>query len=191
MRPQLVLVLSTVLPVEARLSYLGLRHAAYTAPGGWVTGAGAQRGRYAGTRQPLCHANCHSPPLPSCCVGLCDLGGLVKAVLLRMLCAPYGPQHLRRVAKQLKHAAPGVSPFSLWLLRRCAAGSGTPGLTLAQEQAARAEVEAALGASIDALFEAQQEQVLYSSAAWLSWLHGLPTRHLVSLYLKYLLDAFQ
>lgn len=33
MRPQLVLLLSAVLPVEARLSYLGLRHAAYAAPG--------------------------------------------------------------------------------------------------------------------------------------------------------------
>lgn len=33
MRPQLVLMLSALLPVEARLSYLGLRHAAYAAPG--------------------------------------------------------------------------------------------------------------------------------------------------------------
>lgn len=34
-------------------------------------------------------------------------------------------------------------------------------------------------------------QVLYSHAAWVAWLHGLPTRHLVGLYLKYLSDAFQ
>jgi len=33
MRPQLVLMLSALLPVEARLSYLGLRHPAYAAPG--------------------------------------------------------------------------------------------------------------------------------------------------------------
>lgn len=34
-------------------------------------------------------------------------------------------------------------------------------------------------------------QVLYSSAAWLAWLHALPTRHLAALYIKYLLDSFQ
>lgn len=33
MRPQLVLMLSALLPVEARLAYLGLRHAAYAGPG--------------------------------------------------------------------------------------------------------------------------------------------------------------
>jgi hypothetical protein len=34
-------------------------------------------------------------------------------------------------------------------------------------------------------------QVLYSSAAWLGWLHALPTRHLAALYIKYLFDSFQ
>ena len=38
MRPQLVLLLSSLLPVEARLSYLALRHAAYAGPGGWPVG---------------------------------------------------------------------------------------------------------------------------------------------------------
>lgn len=33
MRPQLVLLLSILLPVEARLCYLGLRHTAYSGPG--------------------------------------------------------------------------------------------------------------------------------------------------------------
>lgn len=51
MRPQLVLLLSCLLPVEARMSYLALRHEAYS----------------------------HAAP------GVCDLGGLVKSVLLRMM----------------------------------------------------------------------------------------------------------
>jgi len=33
--------------------------------------------------------------------------------------------------------------------------------------------------------------VLYSSAAWTGWLHGLPTRFLVAFYIKYLFDTFQ
>lgn len=33
---------------------------------------------------------------------MCDLGGLVKSVLLRMMLHPYGPQDLRRLTKQLK-----------------------------------------------------------------------------------------
>lgn len=123
---------------------------------------------------------------------VCDLGGLLKAVLTRMALQPYGgPADVRRAAKALKAAAPGASPFSLWLLRRCAGGSGPAGLTLAQAQAARVAGEAALAASLDALFEAQQEQVLYSSAAWVAWLHGLPTPQLVGLYLKYLCDGLQ
>ncbi|KAL4451492.1 hypothetical protein ABPG75_007154 [Micractinium tetrahymenae] len=55
MRPQLVLLLSCLLPVEARLSYLALRHEAYS----------------------------HAAP------GVCDLGGLVKSVLLRMMLYPF------------------------------------------------------------------------------------------------------
>ncbi|PRW20881.1 hypothetical protein C2E21_8558 [Chlorella sorokiniana] len=155
MRPQLVLMLSALLPVEARLSYLGLRHAAYAAP------------------------------------GVCDLGGLVKSVLLRMMLQPYGPQDLRRLTKQLKQVAPRMSPFSFWLLRQCAAGSGTASLTLAQQQAARAGAEKELGARIDRLFAEAQEQVLYSPRPWIEWLHRLPTTHLVAFYMKYLCDAFQ
>lgn len=34
-------------------------------------------------------------------------------------------------------------------------------------------------------------QVLYHPAAWVGWLHSLPTRHLVALYIKYLFDSFQ
>lgn len=161
---------------------------------------------------------CHLPP------GVCDLGGLVKSVLLRMMLQPYGPQDLRRLTKQLKQVgskqvpwwltgtdcgwcplaysmpagcasrllaahqdrpwsapcqalepqvpssthlpppvhpqvAPHMSPFSFWLLRQCAAGCGTAGLTLSQQQAARAEAEKALSARIDRLFSEAQEQV--------------------------------
>lgn len=52
-----------------------------------------------------------------------------------------------------------MSPFSFWLLRQCAAGSGAAGLTLAQQQAARAEAEEALAARVDRLFSEAQEQV--------------------------------
>ena len=52
-----------------------------------------------------------------------------------------------------------MSPFSFWLLRQCAAGCGTAGLTLSQQQAARAEAEKALSARIDRLFSEAQEQV--------------------------------
>ena len=214
MRPQLVLLLSALLPVECRMSYLGLRHAAYRGP------------------------------------GVCDLGGLVKAVLLRMMLFPYGPHHARRLTKQLQQVAPRLSPFSFWLLRQCGGGgAGRAGLSLAQQQRRRADEETALAASVDRLFETHQEQVrrrggrgccrrapwrparvvyawlpesagaaaarprpaahspatwprppyrplycpqvLYSSAAWVSWLHGLPTRHLVAFYIKYLFDSFQ
>ncbi len=33
---------------------------------------------------------------------MCDLGGLVKSVLLRMMLHPYGPKDLPRLTKQLK-----------------------------------------------------------------------------------------
>jgi hypothetical protein len=86
---------------------------------------------------------------------------------------------------------PRLSPFSFWLLRQCAAGSGSCGLLLAAQQERRAGEEEALSASLDALFDRHQEQVLYSSAAWVGWLQALPTRHLVALYIKYLYDGFQ
>jgi hypothetical protein len=86
---------------------------------------------------------------------------------------------------------PRLSPFSFWLLRQCAAGSGTCGLLLAAQQERRVGEEEALSASLDALFARHQEQVLYSSAAWVGWLQALPTRHLVALYIKYLYDGFQ
>ncbi|KAI3437572.1 hypothetical protein D9Q98_000025 [Chlorella vulgaris] len=155
MRPQLVLLLSILLPVEARLCYLGLRHTAYSGP------------------------------------GVHDLGGLIKSVLLRMMMHPVGPHSTLRLTKQLKQVAPRLSPFSLWLLRQCAAVPGSGALSLAQQQARRVQQQAALAAQIDRLFGAQQEQVLYSSAAWTALLQGLPTRHLVAFYVKYLADSFQ
>ena len=36
---------------------------------------------------------------------MCDLGGLVKSVLLRMMLHPYGPKGLPRLTKQLKQAS--------------------------------------------------------------------------------------
>ena len=52
MRPQLVLMLSALLPVEARLAYLGLRHAAYAGPGGrGGSGCGGAASRLGGTRE--------------------------------------------------------------------------------------------------------------------------------------------
>lgn len=113
----------------------------------------------------LCLARLPTPPPPLALpAGVQDLGGLVKSVLLRMMLRPCGPRDLRRLTKALKQAAPSLSPFSLWLLRQATAGgdsaaAGGGGPTLAQRQAERAQDEAALGASIDRLFEAQQEQV--------------------------------
>lgn len=49
---------------------------------------------------PAALSPCHLPP------GVCDLGGLVKSVLLRMMLQPYGPQDLRRLTKQLKQVGP-------------------------------------------------------------------------------------
>lgn len=62
--------------------------------------------------------------------------------------------------------APHMSPFSFWLLRQCAAGCGTAGLTLSQQQAARAEAEKALSARIDRLFAEAQEQVRWGWELW-------------------------
>lgn len=108
-----------------------------------------------------------------------DLGGLVKAVLLRMALHPYGPHDLRRAAKQLRAVAPGASPFSLWLLRRVARGSAAAATsTFSEYQAARAADEERLSAAIDALFEEQQEQVRRGSGACSGrarcWLAGEP-----------------
>ena len=84
-----------------------------------------------------------------------------------MMLHPYGPQDLRRAAKQLRAVAPGPSPFNLWLLRQVAAGSAaaTGAPTFAQQQAARAADEERLSAAVDALFEEQQEQV--RGAGWM------------------------
>lgn len=73
---------------------------------------------------------------------------------------PFSRADLPRLCKQLKALrSPRASPFSFWLLRRCAAGGGAAGLTLAQRQAQRAEDEDLLSARIEALFAARQEQV--------------------------------
>ena len=109
----------------------------------------------------------------------------MKSVLLRMMLHPYGPQDLLRLTKHLKAVSPSVSPFSLWLLRQCAAGGGAAH-TLAQAHTARAAAAEQLGAAVDALFATHQEQVLYSGRAWVAWLHQLPTRHLVAFYIKVL-----
>jgi ABC-type uncharacterized transport system YnjBCD ATPase subunit len=55
--------------------------------------------------------------------------------------------------------APSLSPFSFWLLRRCARDNAAHALTLAQRQRRRAADEAELAARIDQLFEQHQEQV--------------------------------
>jgi hypothetical protein len=73
MRPQLVLLLSALLPVEARLSYLALRHEAYRAPGEPPTAAGTalslacmppswRTPRLLLQRVPSCVAGCFAAP---------------------------------------------------------------------------------------------------------------------------------
>ena len=94
-----------------------------------------------------------------CCAAACERGCGCSSVAARDTLASLPPP---------LQVAPRVSPFSFWLLRQCAAGCGAGGRTLAQQQAARAEAEVALGASIDRLFGEAQEQV----GAWGWWLGG-------------------
>lgn len=71
--------------------------------------------------------------------------------------------------RPLVQVAPRMSPFSFWLLRQCAAGSGAAGLTLSQQQAARANAEKALAARIDRLFSEAQEQVCMHGSMLRGW----------------------
>lgn len=148
MRPTLILSLSRVIPIEARLAYVTLRHSAYAAP----------------------DVDC--------------LGAMISRIISKMMTIELGPKYQTRVAKSLRHMAPTLEPFSLYVLRSCRKGLEWP---VGQRPAIRAKLQA----SLTAFFEKHGDMALYSPSLWATWLLEQEESFLIAFYVKYLYDGFQ
>lgn len=103
---------------------------------------------------------------------------------MKMCLREYSAKDVPKLARQLRHTAPTLSPLSLWLLRRAHAGRER---TLAQASLVRAE----LAASLEQLFATQGTRLLYQREAWVRWLLALDVQMLAALYFTFLLHGFQ